>query len=156
MKLDQIDLNILKHLQENARITNAELAERVGLSPTPCLRRLRRLEADGIIKGYRTDVNRDVLGLAVTVVILVKLEKEDEASLRAFEDIAMRRPEIMECLLVTGKYDYVLRVVLPTLGSYEGFLSETLLKTENVQSIESSFMLREVTRKAVLPTPTRA
>lgn len=152
MKLDQIDLNILKHLQENARITNAELAERVGLSPTPCLRRLRRLEADGVIRGYRTEVDRDVLGLSVTVIILVKLEKEDEQNLRAFEDMAMRRPEIMECQLVTGKFDYFLRVVLPTLTSYEAFLSETLLRTENIASIESSFTLREVTKKAVLPT----
>ena len=156
MKLDQIDLNMLRHLQENARITNAELAERVGLSPTPCLRRLRRLEADGIICGYRTEVNRDVLGLSVTVIILVKLEKEDEASLRAFEAVCEQRPEIMECLLVTGKYDYVLRVVLPTLTSYEGFLSETLLNTDNVATIESSFTLREVSKKAVLPMPKRA
>jgi Lrp/AsnC family leucine-responsive transcriptional regulator len=153
MKLDQIDLKILRHLQENARITNADLAEKVGLSPTPCLRRLRRLEADGIIKGYRTDVNRDVLGLSVTVMILVKLEKEDETSLRAFEQVAIRRPEIMECHLVTGKFDYFLRVVLPTLTSYEAFLTETLLRTENIASIESSFTLREVTKKQVLPIP---
>ncbi|WP_343074267.1 Lrp/AsnC family transcriptional regulator [Parvularcula dongshanensis] len=150
--MDQIDLKILRYLQENARITNAELAERVGLSPTPCLRRLRRLEADGIIRGYRTEVNRDVLGLSVTVMILVKLEKEDEPSLRAFEEVAIRRPEIMECQLVTGKFDYFLRVVLPTLTSYEAFLSETLLRTENIASIESSFTLREVTKKAVLPS----
>ncbi|WP_031554949.1 Lrp/AsnC family transcriptional regulator [Parvularcula oceani] len=151
MKLDQIDLKILRHLQENARITNADLAEKVGLSPTPCLRRLRRLEADGIIKGYRTDVNRDVLGLPVTVIILVKLEKEDEVHLRAFEELTMRRPEIMECHLVTGKFDYFVRVVLPTLTAYEPFLSDTLLRTENIASIESSFTLREVTKKAVLP-----
>lgn len=151
MKLDQIDLKILKHLQTNARITNAELAERVGLSPTPCLRRLRRLEREGIIRGYHTDVNRDVLGLPVTVIILVKLDKEDEASLRSFEETINGRPEIMECHLVTGKFDYFMRVVLPTLTAYEGFLSESLLRTDNVASIESSFTLREVTRKYVLP-----
>lgn len=153
MKLDQIDLKILTHLQSNARITNAELAERVGLSPTPCLRRLRRLEREGIIKGYRTDVDRDVLGLPVTVLILVKLDKEDEASLRSFEQTIMDRAEVMECHLVTGKFDYFIRVVLPTLTAYEAFLSETLLRTENVASIESSFTLREVTRKSVLPMP---
>ena len=75
MKLDHIDHKILKHLQENARITNAELADKVGLSPTPCLRRLRRLENDGIIKGYHTEVNREALGVNVTVIILVKLER---------------------------------------------------------------------------------
>lgn len=153
MKLDQIDLKILTHLQSNARITNAELAEKVGLSPTPCLRRLRRLEREGIVKGYRTDVDRDVLGLPVTVIILVKLDKEDEASLRAFEESMVQRPEVMECHLVTGKFDYFIRVVLPTLTAYESFLSETLLRTDNVASIESSFTLREVTRKSVLPMP---
>lgn len=153
MKLDQIDLKILTYLQANARITNADLAEKVGLSPTPCLRRLRRLERDGIIKGYRTDVDRDILGLPVTVIILVKLDKEDEASLRAFEQGLIERPEVMECHLVTGKFDYFIRVVLPTLTAYETFLSETLLRTENVASIESSFTLREVTRKSILPMP---
>ncbi|MEM9233574.1 MAG: Lrp/AsnC family transcriptional regulator [Pseudomonadota bacterium] len=153
MKLDQIDLKILTFLQSNARITNAELAERVGLSPTPCLRRLRRLEREGIIKGYRTDVDRDVLGLPVTVIILVKLEKEDETSLRAFEQGIIDRQEVMECHLVTGKFDYFIRVVLPTLTAYESFLSETLLRSDNVASIESSFTLREVTRKSVLPMP---
>lgn len=153
MKLDKIDLKILTHLQSNARMTNADLAEEVGLSPTPCLRRLRRLETEGVIKGYRTDVDRDVLGLPVTVIILVKLEKEDEVSLRAFEDTLNNRPEVMECHLVTGKYDYFLRVVLPTLTAYESFLSESLLRTDNIASIESSFTLREVMRRPVLPMP---
>ncbi|GGY41001.1 Lrp/AsnC family transcriptional regulator [Parvularcula lutaonensis] len=152
MKLDQIDRNILHHLQHNARITNAELAEKVGLSPTPCLRRLRRLETEGIIKGYRTEVNREAVGLPVTVIILVKLEKEDEESLRIFEETVKSKPEIMECLLVTGKFDYYLKAVLPTLGSYEAFLSDSLLRTENVATIESSFMLREVSKRAALPS----
>lgn len=152
MKLDQIDRNILHHLQHNARITNAELAEKVGLSPTPCLRRLRRLETEGIVKGYRTEVNREAVGLPVTVIILVKLEKEDEVSLRHFEETVKARPEIMECLLVTGKFDYYLKAVLPTLGSYEAFLSDSLLRTENVATIESSFMLREVSKRPALPT----
>jgi Lrp/AsnC family leucine-responsive transcriptional regulator len=152
MKLDQIDRNILHHLQHNARITNAELAEKVGLSPTPCLRRLRRLESEGIIKGYRTEINREAVGLPVTVIILVKLEKEDEGSLRIFEETVKAKPEIMECLLVTGKFDYYLKAVLPTLGSYEAFLSDSLLRTENVATIESSFMLREVSKRPSLPT----
>lgn len=152
MKLDKIDLKILTHLQSNARITNAELAERVGLSPTPCLRRLRRLETEGVIKGYRTDVNRDILGYPVTVIILVKLEKEDEVALRSFEETLLQRPEVMECHLVTGKFDYFVRVVLPTLTAYEVFLSESLLRTENIASIESSFTLREVLRRTNLPT----
>ncbi|NHK27504.1 Lrp/AsnC family transcriptional regulator [Parvularcula flava] len=153
MKLDQIDRKILHYLQENARITNADLAEKVGLSPTPCLRRLRRLETEGIIKGYRTEINREALGVGVTVVILIKLEKEDETSLRSFEAEISQRPEVMECYLVTGKFDYFLRVIIPTLTAYETFLSETLLRMSNVASVESSFTLREVTKKAVVPLP---
>ena len=151
MKLDQIDRKILHHLQQNARITNADLAEKVGLSPTPCLRRLRRLESEGIIKGYHTEINREALGVGVTVVILIKLEKEDEASLRAFEAEISTRDEVMECYLVTGKFDYFLRVIIPTLTAYEAFLSETLLRMSNVASVESSFTLREVVKRTVIP-----
>ncbi|ADM10236.1 transcriptional regulator BkdR [Parvularcula bermudensis HTCC2503] len=153
MKLDQIDRRILSHLQENARITNAELAEKVGLSPTPCLRRLRRLEKEKVITGYRSDLDLEVLGLPVSVIILVKLDKEDDASLRAFEKSIAERPEVMECVLVTGKYDYFIKVVLPSLSAYEQFLSEGLLRTENIASIESSFTLRQVAKKGPLPSP---
>ena len=154
MKLDHIDLKILKHLQENARMTNAELAEKVGLSPTPCLRRLRRLETDGIIKGYRTEINREALGVNVTVVILVKLEREDDKTLREFEHSIKARDEVMECYLVTGKFDYYIRVNVPSLAAYEAFLSETMLRMPNIATVESSFTLREVVRKAVTPLPT--
>ncbi len=153
MKLDHIDHKILKHLQENARITNAELADKVGLSPTPCLRRLRRLENDGIIKGYHTEVNREALGVNVTVIILVKLEREDDKTLREFENAIKDREEVMECYLVTGKFDYFIRVLIPTLSAYEAFLSETILRMPNIATVESSFTLREVTRKIVMPLP---
>ena len=153
MKLDHIDHKILKHLQENARITNAELAERVGLSPTPCLRRLRRLETEGIIKGYRTEINREALGVNVTVIILVKLEREDDKTLREFEAAIKNREEVMECYLVTGKFDYFIRVVVPSLATYETFLSETMLRMPNIATVERSFTLREVARKVVTPLP---
>ena len=153
MKLDHIDHKILKHLQENARITNADLADKVGLSPTPCLRRLRRLENDGIIKGYHTEVNREALGVNVTVIILVKLEREDDKTLREFENAIKDREEVMECYLVTGKFDYFIRVLIPTLSAYESFLSETILRMPNIATVESSFTLREVTRKIVMPLP---
>lgn len=152
MKLDQIDHNILRHLQEDARITNADLAEKVGLSPTPCLRRLRRLESEGIIKGYHAELNREALGVNVTVIILVKLEREDERTLRDFEAAIKKRPEVMECYLVTGKFDYFIRVMIPSLSAYEVFLSETILRMPKVATVESSFTLREVERKVVLPT----
>ncbi|MBT8472736.1 MAG: Lrp/AsnC family transcriptional regulator [Marinicaulis sp.] len=156
MKLDQIDHKILRHLQENARITNAELADKVGLSPTPCLRRLRRLESDGVIKGYHTEVNREALGVNVTVIILVKLEREDDKSLREFEAEIKTRSEVMECYLVTGKFDYFIRVLVPTLAVYESFLSETILRMPNIATVESSFTLREVVRQVVMPLPESA
>lgn len=151
MKLDHIDYKILKHLQENARITNADLADKVGLSPTPCLRRLRRLENDGVIKGYHTELNREALGVNVTVIILVKLEREDDRTLKEFEKEIKKRREVMECYLVTGKFDYYLRAVVPTLAAYESFLSETVLRMDNIATVESSFTLREVERKVAIP-----
>lgn len=156
MKLDQIDHKILRYLQENARMTNAELADKVGLSPTPCLRRLRRLEADGIIKGYHTEIDREALGVNVTVIILVKLEREDDKTLREFEAAIKSRSEVMECYLVTGKFDYFIRVVVPSLAAYETFLSETMLRMPNIATVESSFTLREVERKVVMPLPESA
>lgn len=156
MKLDHIDHKILRHLQENARITNADLADRVGLSPTPCLRRLRRLETDGVIKGYHTEIDREALGVNVTVIILVKLEREDDKTLREFEKAIKDRAEVMECYLVTGKFDYFIRVVVPSLAAYETFLSETMLRMPNIATVESSFTLREVERKIVMPIPESA
>ncbi|MEM8935664.1 MAG: Lrp/AsnC family transcriptional regulator [Pseudomonadota bacterium] len=153
MKLDQIDYKILQYLQHNARMTNAELADKVGLSPTPCLRRLRRLESEGVIKGYHTEVNREALGVNVTVILLVKLKREDDKTLREFEATIQSRDEVMECYLVTGKFDYFIRVLVPTLAAYEEFLSETMLRMPNIASVESSFTLREVTRKLVTPLP---
>ena len=143
-------------MQENARITNAELADRVGLSPTPCLRRLRRLETDGVIKGYHTEIDREALGVNVTVIILVKLEREDDKTLREFEKAIKDRKEVMECYLVTGKFDYFIRVVVPSLAAYETFLSETMLRMPNIATVESSFTLREVERKVVMPIPESA
>ncbi|MEM8772713.1 MAG: Lrp/AsnC family transcriptional regulator [Pseudomonadota bacterium] len=154
--MDQIDHKILRYLQENARMTNAELADKVGLSPTPCLRRLRRLEADGIIKGYHTEIDREALGVNVTVIILVKLEREDDKTLREFEAAIKSRSEVMECYLVTGKFDYFIRVVVPSLAAYETFLSETMLRMPNIATVESSFTLREVERKVVMPLPESA
>lgn len=153
MKLDQIDHNILRLLQEDARMTNADLAEKVGLSPTPCLRRLRRLESEGVIKGYHAELNREALGVNVTVIILVKLEREDDSTLREFEAQVKKRPEVMECYLVTGKFDYFIRVMIPSLSAYETFLSETILRMPKVATVESSFTLREVERKTVMALP---
>ena len=152
MKLDQIDRKILANLQAEARITNAELADRVGLSPTPCLRRVRRLEAEGMIMGYHAVLNRELLGFNVDVFVMVKLEREDDRTLRRFEEALAARPEITECCLVSGKFDYMLRVTVPSLGAYETLLSETILKLPNVATIESTFTLRQIKRSPGLPT----
>ncbi|MEM6413151.1 MAG: Lrp/AsnC family transcriptional regulator [Pseudomonadota bacterium] len=151
MKLDAIDRKMLLHLQDNARITNADLADKVGLSPTPCLRRLRRLEKDNIIKGYHAELNREVLGVNVNALILVKLAREEEAIMKEFEAAILERPEIVECSLVTGKFDYFLRVVVATLPAYEAFLSEGVLRMPNVLNVESNFVLREVENRKILP-----
>lgn len=151
MKLDAIDKKMLQHLQEDARITNADLASKVGLSPTPCLRRLRRLEKEGVIKGYHAELNREALGVNVTALILVKLTREEEALMREFEASILARQEVVECCLVTGKFDYFIRVVVPSLAAYEAFLSEGVLRMRNVLNVESSFILREVESRKTLP-----
>ena len=109
-----------------------------------------------MIKGYHTEINREALGVNVTVIILVKLEREDDTTLREFENAIKKRPEVMECYLVTGKFDYFIRVVIPTLAAYETFLSETILRMPKVATVESSFTLREVERKVVTPLPASA
>lgn len=151
MKLDQIDRKILANLQSEARITNAELADRVGLSPTPCLRRVRRLEADGVIEGYHAALNRDVLGFNVDAFAMVKLEREDDRTLRRFEEALAARPEVLECYLVSGKFDYVLRIVTSSLGAYEALLTEVILKMPSVATVESTFTLRHIKSKRALP-----
>lgn len=151
MKLDQIDRKILANLQAEARITNAELADRVGLSPTPCLRRVRRLEADGVIKGYHAALNREALDFNVDAFAMVKLEREDERTLRRFEEALKARPEVLECYLVTGKFDYVLRIAVPSLAAYEALLSDVILKLPNVETVESTFTLRQIKTDRTLP-----
>ena len=153
MKLDQIDYKILDEIQANARITNADLAARVGLSPTPCLRRLRRLEKEGVIKGYRTELNREALGVNVTAIFMIKLKREDESTLKGFEKMMLGREEVVECLFVTGKFDYIVRVLIPTLNDYEEFLGETILRMSHVEAVETSFVLREVKQQDYIPIP---
>lgn len=149
--LKDIDQKILHHLQENARLTNVDLAEKVNLSPSPCLRRVRNLEENGIIKGYVTLVDQNAMGLPVSVFVSVSLEKQVEAALGKFEEAIHKRPEVMECYLMTGGADYLLRVVTADLAGYERFLLEHLTRIPGVASIKSSFALKQVTYKTALP-----
>jgi Lrp/AsnC family transcriptional regulator, leucine-responsive regulatory protein len=152
--LDPIDQRILTALQQDGRLTNVELAEKVGLSASPCLRRVRLLEEAKIIRGYHAVVDQVKVGLPVSVFVSVKLEKQREDAMKRFETAVRRFPEVLECYLMTGSRDYLLRVVAKDLTDYERFLKATLTRIEGVASIESSFALAQVKHTAVLPIST--
>ena len=149
--LDAIDRKILENLQNNARMRNVELAEKVGLSPSPCLRRVGNMEETGVIRGYATLVDAEAVGLPVSVFVSVTLEKQIERALDKFEKEIRARPEVMECYLMTGDADYLLRVVTADLGAYERFLIEHLTRIPGVASIKSSFALKQVAYRTALP-----
>ena len=149
--LDAIDRQILEDLQNDARMRNVELAEKVGLSPSPCLRRVGNLEETGVIRGYATLVDAEAVGLPVSVFVSVTLEKQIEKTLEKFEKEIRARPEVMECYLMTGEADYLLRVVTADLSAYERFLIEHLTRIPGVASIKSSFALKQVAYRTALP-----
>ena len=150
---DATDRRILEVIQEEARISNSELADRIGLSPSPCWRRVRTLEDNGVIERYVTLVNAKAVGLPITVFATVALEKQVESALESFERAVMERPEVMECNLMTGEFDYLLRVVVPDLAAYERFLVDHLTRIKGIASIKSSFSLKQVSYKTALPLP---
>ncbi|MEZ7846586.1 MAG: Lrp/AsnC family transcriptional regulator [Rhodospirillales bacterium] len=149
--LNKIDLKILSHLQNNARLTNVELSEHIHLSQSPCLRRVRNMESSGIIKGYVALVDQNAVGLPVSVFVNVRLEKQIERALEKFEETVQDWSEVMECYLMTGDSDYLLRVVASDLAAYERFLMDKLTCVPGVASINSSFALKQVTYKTALP-----
>jgi len=151
IRIDKIDHKILSSIQDNARITNVELAQKVGLSPSPCLQRVRQLETSGVISRYVTLLNPLALGLTVSVFIQVSLEKQVERALEVFEKAIQSRPEVMECYLMTGDADYLLRVVVPDVQSLERFIVNYLSKIPGIASIKSSFALKQVKYKTALP-----
>src|SRR4051812_9103620 len=148
--LDAIDRRILERLQQDGRLSNAELAEKVGLSSSPCWRRVKALEEAGIIKGYAALLDAKTVGLSVNVFMSVSLSTQNEKSLQAFERAAAARPEVMECYLMTGDSDYLLRIVVPDLGAYERFVMD-FTKIPGIAQIRSSFALRPVKQGTVLP-----
>ena len=150
-ELDAIDRRILAALQENARIANTELAAAVGLSPAPCLRRVRALEEDGVIRKHVSLVNPGAVGLPVSVFVSISLERQVEEALKRFERVILSRPEVMECYLMTGDADYLLRVVCADLAAYERFVLDHLTKVPGVSSIRSSFALKQVKYSTALP-----
>jgi Lrp/AsnC family leucine-responsive transcriptional regulator len=153
--LDATDWKILARLQENARLSNVELAQAVHLSPSPCLHRVRSLEESGIISRYVTLLDPLQLGLRVSVFISVTLEKQVEAALDVFEQAIQARPEVMECYLMTGDADYLLRVVVPDVQALERFILDFLTRIPGVGNIRSSFALKQVKYQTALPLPTQ-
>jgi Lrp/AsnC family transcriptional regulator, leucine-responsive regulatory protein len=150
-QLDEIDRKILVLLQANARVANIELAEKVGLSPSPCLRRVRELEERGVVRRYVTLLDPTRVGLPVSVFVNVTLDRQIEPALERFEAAILKRPEVMECYLMTGDFDYLLRVVTADLSAYERFLVENLTRVPGVASIRSSFALKQVKYSTALP-----
>ena len=151
MKLDTIDRQILTQLQRNARMSNARLAERVGLSPAPCLRRIRALEEAGIIRDYVALVDSRTVDRAVTVFIEIRLDLQVKDRLDILERAIREWPEVLECNLMTGDADYLLRVAVPDVDAYEHFLRDKLTRLEGVASVKSSFALKQVKYTTALP-----
>ena len=151
IELDTIDRRILDQLQRNGRISNVELAGLVGLSPSPCLRRVRDLEDAGVIDRYAAILDQGAAGFSLSVFVQVTLERQIEAALEAFERVIAERPEVMECYLMTGDADYLLRIVVPDVAAYETFLKNHLIRIQGISSIKSSFALNRVKYETALP-----
>ena len=152
MKLDRIDRRILEEIQRNGRITNLELADAVGLSPTPCSRRVKRLEDSGIIDKHVTLLNQSRLGLKLTAFITIAMDRHTPERFDNFERQLSEFPEVIECSVVTGTAaDYLVKAVVPDMEYYEAFLLGKLTRIEGVTGVQSSFVLRPVVRKTELP-----
>jgi len=151
MELDRFDRAILKALQEDARTTNTRLAELVHLSESACLRRVRALETSGLIEGYTALINQRKAGFPVNVFVNITLDRQQQAGLDAFETAVRRVPEIMECYLMTGEYDYLLRIVVADLADFERIHDQHLTRLPNVTRVHSSFAVRSVRRARALP-----
>jgi len=152
VKLDQIDRNILNHLQIDASLTNQELADAVGLSPSPCLRRVRALEEAGIILRRVTILDPKPLGLKLTAVILIGMDRHTPERFASFEAEVGQYPEVQECYLITGQdADYMLKVVVPDMDAYHHFLLEKITRIAGVSGVHSSFVLRRVIDSTALP-----
>ena len=152
IKLDRIDKRILALMQTQGRISNLELADKIGLSPTPCSRRVKRLEESGIIDGHVTLLNQVRLGLNITAMISITMDRHTPERFAGFERQVREFPEVMECSIVTGQAaDYLLKAVLPDMTYYEEFLLGRLTRIEGVTGVHSSFVLRKVIARTELP-----
>jgi len=152
MPLDRYDRRILEELQRDGRISNQDLAERIGLSASPCLRRVRALEESGLITGYRALLDAGRLGLTLTALIHISMDRHTPERFANFERSVGELPEVMECLLITGQEaDYQLKVVVRDLDAFQSLLLEKITRIEGVSGVHSSFVLRRVIDKTALP-----
>jgi len=150
-RLDPIDRKILSELQADGRMTNVELAKRVGISAPPCLRRVRSLEDSGLIRGYHADVNARELGFEVQVFAMVGLDSQAESELNAFEERCRDWPLVRECHMLNGEVDFILKCVAPDLSSFQSFLTGELLSTQNVASVKTSLVIRRAKDEPGVP-----
>jgi DNA-binding Lrp family transcriptional regulator len=149
-RLDALDRRILRELQDDGRITNVELARRVGISPPPCLRRLRALEEAGYIKGYRALLDAKLLGYDITVFALVHLSSQADADLRQFEEFVRGQPLVRECWMLSGEIDFILKCVAPDLKTFQSFVTE-LTAAPHVRNVKTSLTLRNSKDAALVP-----
>lgn len=149
--LDQIDRRLLAELQAEGRVTNVELAQRVGLTAPPCLRRVRALEEEGVIRGYHADIDPSKLGFAITVFALVSLKSQAEEALRQFEDHVRELPEVRECHMLNGEIDFILKIVNKDLQSFQEFLTSKLTPAPNVASVKTSLTIRTAKQEPGVP-----
>lgn len=155
MKLDSIDLKILSELQADGALSNIELARRIHLSPSPCLARVRALESAGVIDRYVALANAAALGLGLNVFINISLKSQSKEALAHFEQRISEHDEVMECYLMTGDSDYLIRVAVADIGALEKFILEQLTPIPGIEKIRSSFALKQVRYKTALPLPAK-
>jgi DNA-binding Lrp family transcriptional regulator len=156
MQLDTIDLRILDELQRDGGLSNVELARRIHLSPSPCLARVKALEAAGVIQRYVALLHAGALGLGLNVFISISLKTQSKQSLAEFEQRIAEHDEVMECYLMTGDSDYLIRVAVPDIAALERFILEQLTPIPGIEKIRSSFALKQVRYKTALPLPVRS
>ncbi len=149
--LDKIDRHILRVLQQQGRISNADLAERVSLSPTPCLRRVKRLEEAGVIARYVAELDPKQLGLNVSAYVFVRLQRNSSVNAEKFESKIGELEQVEECSVLSGEYDYLVKVVAADLEQYEAFIKQRLAAIEQVDTINSTIVLKQVTSRHPLP-----
>lgn len=149
--LDEIDRRLLAELQAEGRVTNVELAHRVGLTAPPCLRRVRALEQQGVIRGYHAELEPAKLGFAITVFAMVSLKSQAEEDLRAFEEHVKALPEVRECHMLNGEIDFILKIVSHDLQSFQEFLTSKLTPAPNVASVKTSLTIRTAKQEPGVP-----